>query len=124
MKLLLFLVIFIETFESIVASNQTCKSQAHLLDEIKSNSTINLFPVQNPNIALRAIAIFDFLHLLHVDIMQQQITIRGWVALEWKNEFVHWEAQDYCGVTHILSSGDKNQLWFPDVIGYTCLSTL
>ena len=96
--------------------SSTCMSQLQLVADLRENSTVNVFPVKDPSSAIVAQTNIDFMHLLHVDILQQQIKIRLWVALQFTNELVFWNPDDYCGVDSILSGGDRNLLWFPDVI--------
>ena len=100
----------------ISVTSSRCKTQRDLIAEIRANSTTNVFPVLDPSQPVYAKAAVDFLHLLNVDIVQQHVMLRVWAYMEWHNELIQWEPEDFCGINDALTNGYKDLLWFPDTI--------
>ena len=100
----------------IINSSEQCKTQSELISEIRANSTTNVFPVKDPSSTVDVEASIDFLHILNVNIVEQNIAVRIWAVMRWYNELVSWDVNEFCGVNDILDNGATDLLWFPDII--------
>ncbi|KAM4017467.1 5-hydroxytryptamine receptor 3A-like [Anomaloglossus baeobatrachus] len=54
--------------------------------------------------------------IVNMDTSLQSLTTYIWFVMEWKNEYVNWMPEDYCGIEKIVSPGEN--LWLPDLYIY------
>ncbi|XP_008292811.1 5-hydroxytryptamine receptor 3A-like [Stegastes partitus] len=52
--------------------------------------------------------------ILDVDEKSQTVTNHLWVSMYWTNEFLTWNASDFCGINYV--SIPRSMLWIPDIV--------
>nr|XP_015818327.2 5-hydroxytryptamine receptor 3B [Nothobranchius furzeri] len=51
--------------------------------------------------------------ILDVRVADQTFIVYVWIEMVWKNEFISWEEEDFCGISKVIVPTDT--LWQPDI---------
>ncbi|XP_075693052.1 5-hydroxytryptamine receptor 3A-like isoform X2 [Rhinoderma darwinii] len=54
--------------------------------------------------------------VVSLDTSLQSLTTYNWFLMEWQNEFINWDPEDFCGMDKIVIPGQN--LWLPDLYVY------
>ncbi|CAJ0939776.1 unnamed protein product [Ranitomeya imitator] len=93
----------------------TC-SYKNVLDNITNIPGSDVRPVKNwkdPTVVLIDLSLYTVINL---DTSLQILTTYVWFNMEWKNEFLSWEPDDFCGIEKMLIP--NNNFWLPDLYIY------
>ncbi|KAM4017465.1 5-hydroxytryptamine receptor 3A-like [Anomaloglossus baeobatrachus] len=93
----------------------TC-SYKNVLDNITNLPGSDVRPVRNwkdPTLVLIDLSLYTVINL---DTSLQIMTTYLWFNMAWKNEFLSWEPDDFCGIEKMLIP--NNNFWLPDLYIY------
>ncbi|XP_018410889.1 PREDICTED: 5-hydroxytryptamine receptor 3A-like, partial [Nanorana parkeri] len=100
------------------ASNGNCGFN-DLVQYLRNDTTVpksDVRPVldwRTPTLVNIDLALYSIISL---DTSLQSLTTYIWFLMEWKNEFLTWEPNDFCGIKNVSITG--TDLWRPDLYIY------
>ncbi|XP_036936585.1 5-hydroxytryptamine receptor 3A-like [Acanthopagrus latus] len=98
------------------SSNSNC-SYRDLYQFLKSEgvgTNIMIRPVKNHTSPTVAELLAQIYSVLDVNEREQKFVSYIWIYLKWRDEYISWNPEDFCGIERIFLSND--QLWKPDII--------
>ncbi|XP_022087676.1 neuronal acetylcholine receptor subunit alpha-10-like [Acanthaster planci] len=78
----------------------------------------NVRPVLSVNTVTEVRMLLYVAQVLDMDERQQTLTTNMWVTYVWKDEFIHWDPEEWGNVTKLKV--DSELLWMPDITLYNC----
>ncbi|KAJ6660342.1 hypothetical protein lerEdw1_017765 [Lerista edwardsae] len=98
------------------ALNQNCMHQS-VVEYLNVSQDNRLFlytrPKKNWTEPLEVTLDFTLVSILAVVEKLQVITTYFWLFVKWNNDFVSWNASDFCNITHLTLPADK--FWIPEI---------
>ncbi|XP_069594762.1 5-hydroxytryptamine receptor 3A-like [Ranitomeya imitator] len=101
------------------SSSETICSFYDLAQNLGNNDDIpgeSVRPVKNWKTPTTVYIDLSLYTVISMDTSLQSLTTYIWFIMEWKNEFMNWTPEEFCGIEKIVSPGQN--LWLPDLYIY------
>ncbi|XP_071972652.1 5-hydroxytryptamine receptor 3A-like [Engystomops pustulosus] len=77
------------------------------------NQSQDIRPVSDWNNITYVFISMTLYTVINLDTNLQSLTSYVWFSMEWKNEFIQWDPNMFCNITHFFYK--PNKLWAPDI---------
>ncbi|XP_056382257.1 5-hydroxytryptamine receptor 3A-like [Hyla sarda] len=104
----------------------TCHSENNcsyndVLQIVKKLPSSDVRPVKNWKTPTRVFIDLSLYRVISLDTSLETLTTYIWFTMEWNNEFLHWNPDDFCGIEKMLIP-NKN-FWLPDLYIYETIES-
>ncbi|XP_069823990.1 5-hydroxytryptamine receptor 3A-like [Dendropsophus ebraccatus] len=93
----------------------TC-SYNDVLQIMKNLPDANVRPVKNWRTPTTVLIDLRLYTIISLDTALETLTSYFWFSMAWKNEFLYWNPEDFCGIEKIFIP--NNNIWLPDLYIY------
>ena len=108
---LLFVLLYVILYS--YAENATGKSVNELHNMLFENYNSNVMPVKNRSNPITIAVDLYLMSVDNIDEKRQTFTVRAFLEITWKDEYLHWRPEVYSGVQDI--NVEVKNIWIPDI---------
>ncbi|XP_071828198.1 neuronal acetylcholine receptor subunit alpha-9-like isoform X2 [Apostichopus japonicus] len=103
----------------VLGSTFVCKGDRHyrkLLDDMFEDYDRLVRPVLNHTDYINVRLLLFLSQVIKLDERMQTLQVNAWLTLEWRDEYLQWNPENYDGIDNFKIPSEK--LWMPDVVLY------